>query len=66
MELIQKAEQGKIQNDAKRSMERYQGVKGVLGGRKTYELLPNFPLTAPIGIMHHLLLDVADELLSFL
>ena len=65
MALIQKAEQGKFQHAAKPSKKIYQGVKGVLGGGKIYELLPNVPLTAPIGIMHQLYLGVADELLSF-
>ena len=65
MALIQKAEQDKVQHDAKRSKKIYQGVKGVLGGGKFYELLPNLPLTAPIDVMHQLYLGVADELLSF-
>ena len=63
--LIQKREQGKTEHDAKRSEKRYLDVKGVLGGGKIYELLPNLPLTAPIDIMHQLYLCVADELLSF-
>ena len=65
MKLIQKAEQGKSQHDAKRSKKRYEGVKGVLGGGKIYDLLPSLPLTAPIDILHQLYLGVADELLSF-
>ena len=65
MKLIQKAELGKIQHNAKRSKKRYQGVKGVLGGGKVYEPLRNLSLTVPIDIKHQLCLGVADEFLSF-
>ena len=62
MKLIQKSKRGKKQHDAKRSNKRCQGVKGVLGSGKVYELLSNLPLTTLIDKMHQLFLGVADEL----
>ena len=52
MKLIHKSKRSKKQHDAKRSNKRYQGVKGVLGSGKVYELLSNLPLTTLFDKMH--------------